>query len=301
MLTSRDDLRHRLRQEAHARESLFYGTVLPEPGLMVFLYTWVSGDDLAGALATVVDGDGTRLLSATDGIPAGGADFDDWAVGGLTLRHAPLMERAELRFAEGENLIELAFEGAHAPFSYLDNEDPCPSFVADDRFEQTCRVTGRIVVDGEEVPVDSHGHRDHSWGTRDWSAIQDWKWCSGWTTDGAASFNVMLMHGRGTTTTHGYVLREGTLTPVRRVRADVRYDEDFLQTDADLVVEDADGGRLTVTAERFALFAFDAGTASLREAGCAGTIDGAPAAVHLECGWDRAYAERQVAASPATA
>lgn len=296
-----DDLRHPLRREPHARESLFYGAILPGQRRMLFVYTWVNDEDLAGMLVTVVEEGGQRILSATEGIPVGGADFDDWTVGPLTVRHAPLMERAEIRFAEEETELDLVFTGLHEPFSYLDNADPCPAFVADDRFEQGCRVEGTLVLDGETIAIDGTGHRDHSWGTRDWTAIQDWKWCSGQTDNGAASFNLMVMHGRGTTTTHGYVVRDGRLAPITRVRAGVRFDDAFLQTDADIVIEDADGRTTEVRAQRFALFAFEAGTASLREAGCAGAIDGASAAVHLECGWDKAYADRQVREGAAAA
>jgi len=44
------------------------------------------------------------------------------------------------------------------------------------------------------------------------------------------------------------------------------------------------------------LFSFEAGDRIvLNEAGCAGTIDGVPALVHLEAGWERSYAELQAA------
>ncbi|HEX4252951.1 MAG TPA: hypothetical protein VH008_34135, partial [Pseudonocardia sp.] len=59
-------------------------------------------------------------------------------------------------------------------------------------------------------------------------------------------------------------------------------------------VHDAAGRQTSLTARRYALLRFDAGDRlTLHEAGCTGTIDGHPALVHFEAGWDRSYAQSQ--------
>lgn len=288
-----DDLRHPQEISApHGRESLFHNLLLPEHGLFVFVYTWVDAEDRAGYMFGVTgDDDERRLFHADDGVAIGARDFDDWSIGGLRLRHVDPLRTVELAF-EGPDgpVFEATFTALHEPFSYRDNADGCPSFVATDRFEQAGRMRGWLLVDGERLSFDTTAHRDHSWGQRDWTAIQDWKWVSAQSDD--VALNLFVMRALGDTTNHGYVARDGTVTPVVHVDVRVTYDERWWQTGCSLVATGADGVETTLTAERFALLSFEAGgVARLNEAACTGTVDGAPALVHVECGWPSAYAE----------
>ena len=43
------------------------------------------------------------------------------------------------------------------------------------RYEIPCRVTGTVTVGDEEIAFSGPGQRDHSWGARDWWAV-DWMW-----------------------------------------------------------------------------------------------------------------------------
>jgi hypothetical protein len=295
MVAPADDLRHPGEiSGVHGRESLFYNLLLPEHGVILFVYTWVDAEDRAGYLFTVVgEDDDRRCFFAHDGVPIGERAFDDWAVDGLTLRHADLLRTAELAFA-GEGVdFRATFTATHPAFSYRDNADGCPSFVATDRFEQAGRMTGTLVLDGVEIAVDATAQRDHSWGERDWAAIQDWKWLSAQASDDLA-LNVMLIHARGETTCHGYVAREGITTPVVDVAIRAQYDDRWWQREVTATIVDAEGLETVVEGRRFALLSFEAGgAATLNEAACTGTIDGAPALIHFECGWPIAYAAAQ--------
>lgn len=52
------------------------------------------------------------------------------------------------------------------------------------RYEIPCRVSGSITVGRETITLsDAPGQRDHSWGLRDWWAM-DWVWMAGHLTDG---------------------------------------------------------------------------------------------------------------------
>lgn len=51
------------------------------------------------------------------------------------------------------------------------------------RYELPCRVTGTIRVGEEVLTFDGPGQRDHSWGPRDWWAM-DWTWASAHLDDG---------------------------------------------------------------------------------------------------------------------
>jgi hypothetical protein len=52
------------------------------------------------------------------------------------------------------------------------------------RYEIPCRVSGKVVVDGERHEVQGTGQRDHSWGLRDWWAM-NWCWMAGRLDDGS--------------------------------------------------------------------------------------------------------------------
>ncbi|BBZ74822.1 hypothetical protein MANY_01590 [Mycolicibacterium anyangense] len=52
--------------------------------------------------------------------------------------------------------------------------------------EQTGRLRGHITVGSRRVELDGLGHRDHSWGVRDWAVPQHWKWFVVYTPAGFA-------------------------------------------------------------------------------------------------------------------
>ena len=294
MLEPKDDLRHTLRPGPHSRESLFYNVLLPDDDMMIFIYTWVDAESKAGHLVTVVGDNNVRhALSATDGVPVGDRDFDDWEVGGLGLQHSELLERAEITFAGDEMTLRANFTGLHPAFDYAQNEDGCPQIVADNRFEQSCRITGTLVLNGRTIELDTTGHRDHSWGTRDWDSIQDWKWVSA-QADDDLTLNVMQMHWRGETTRHGYVYRDGKVHPVVDIRTRAEFDRNWWQTGLEMTIRDDEGCDTVVTAQRYALLRFEAGERiALHEAGCRAQVNGRPAVAHFECGWDKDYAAAQ--------
>jgi hypothetical protein len=84
---------------------------------------------------------------------------------------------AILRGEDGETgipvALELTWETDGRPYQYR----------ATTRYEIPCRVRGTVTVDGETFTVDGHGQRDHSWGLRDWWAM-DWVWSAGRLDDG---------------------------------------------------------------------------------------------------------------------
>jgi len=301
MLAPADDLRHPAEiSGVHGRESIFHNLLLPELGLLVFVYTWVDANDRAGYMFGVSgDDDRRRLFFADDGIEVGSQDFDDWSIGGLRLRHTDPLATAELSFTDGDQVIfEATFRALHDAFSYRDNADGCPSFVATDRFEQAGSIRGGLLLDGERIDFDTTAHRDHSWGQRDWTAIQDWKWVAAQAGD--VALNLFVMRALGDITYHGYVAREGKVVPVVHVDIHAEYDERWWQTRTDITATDAEGVETAITGERFALLSFEAGgVARLNEAACTGTIDGMPALVHLECGWPSAYAAARQASHAA--
>ncbi len=93
------------------------------------------------------------------------------------------------------------------------------------RYEIPCRVTGTVRVGDEEIAFAGPGQRDHSWGARDWWAV-DWMWSALHLDDGTHTHavGVPTMPGYGV----GYVQRGGEVIEIESVTATERVADDGL-------------------------------------------------------------------------
>jgi hypothetical protein len=73
------------------------------------------------------------------------------------------------------------------------------------RYEQSCLVTGEILVGNQAIAFDGWGQRDHSWGVRDWWGT-GWVWTAGRLDDGTA-FHATKVETDRFDYEPGYVLR----------------------------------------------------------------------------------------------
>lgn len=73
------------------------------------------------------------------------------------------------------------------------------------RYEQSCLVTGEILVGNQAISFDGWGQRDHSWGVRDWWGT-GWVWTSGRLDDGTA-FHATKVESDRFEYEPGYVVR----------------------------------------------------------------------------------------------
>lgn len=146
-LMEEDDRRHTPPDGSKGRDSLYFNLMLPDRELGVFVYTWVDHHGIAGRLVTAWGPEAEPVaFEVVHGIPMGAADFDDWLLEGLEVRHVDPLRSAEVRY-QG-NGIELAydFSGTHDAFGYDRNRDGCPQWMAMNRFEQTGHVCGEVLV-----------------------------------------------------------------------------------------------------------------------------------------------------------
>ncbi len=87
------------------------------------------------------------------------------------------------------------------------------------RYEIPCTVSGTVTVDGRElVAHDVAGQRDHSWGVRDWWAM-DWVWSALHLDDGTHIHGVDIRIPGAPPIGIGYVQQAGKLTEVQTVAA----------------------------------------------------------------------------------
>ncbi|WP_354699104.1 hypothetical protein DSM112329_04811 [Paraconexibacter sp. AEG42_29] len=289
--TAADDLMHDLSGAPFGRESLLWTAPLPDEGLLVFAYAWkTAATGKFGRFVAVAGDNGGKplVLEAIDDVDLEGDDFDDCTIGGLRIRQPAPLQTAQLAFASENVEYEATFTGLHFPFSWHENEDGCAAWAATDRYEQSCRVTGRLKLGDREVVIDGHGHRDHSWGTRDWRALQHWKWINAAAGDDL-SIHAWTSYALGDNQINGYINRGGVVTPLVDVQAKAQLDDRMLHETVTAVLTDADGGVVTLEAQRAAMWQMPIRHLYLNEAAMSGTLDGQKAVVHVELGWPQSY------------
>jgi hypothetical protein len=293
-LDTRHDARHELRPGPFARESLVFMLQLPEADVAAFVYSWVSGEGKAGR-AVAVYGEpvaGGPVFEAVDGIavPAD-QDFIDWSVGGLSIRHTEPLQRAEVRYASERITLAYDFEAMHPAYAYGSHSGGCPSYLADDRFEQSGRARGVLTIDGREVPFDTFGHRDHSWGTRDWGAAQHWKWIESQAGEDLAC-HVIEVQAYGERVLRGYLTRDGLTSQVAEAELTYEAEPDLWHTAIRVQARDEAGREMEMRGRTFARIPFPVHPLlHLNEASMAVQIDGQDGVGHVEMAWPPAYLE----------
>jgi hypothetical protein len=285
--------RHRLvKGDPLSRESLAFMLQLPEAGIAAAIYTWVNGLGLAGSALTVfgpgVDG-GTRS-EHVDGIEVSDeTGFDHWSVGAMRVTVTEPMRSAVVEFA-GEQLgLEYRFDGTHPAYLYSTHPDGAPSFFADDRYEQSGRVTGHLRVGDRVFDIDTTAHRDHSWGTRDWGAVQHYKWIVSEAGPDIA-VHVFDIQALGRRYLRGYVYKDGLMAEVRDADCTFTHDERWWQTSVAATIVDSAGRTTDFASETFASARVKHGSdLTAIETGMTVAIDSRPGVGHVEMAWQTNY------------
>jgi hypothetical protein len=288
-----DDLRHRAAPGERMRDSLFWQCVMPEErvGFQAYLYT--TSDGKAGFNVAVI-GPGRRplALDLVEGQIPDEADFDELGFAGLRLVQPANSGRARLTYRSERVRLDYDFVGLHEPFSYRQNPDGLPDWFAKNRLEQTGWVKGAIEFNGRRIVLDRIGHRDHSWGMRQWTVPQHWKWLIAYTPDASRIVNGWIWIARGEWGVGGYVVRDGVLTAISHVRQRAAYDDDMTQRRIEVEITDVAGNGCVMQLERFGHVKLPAGgkhATMIIEAACTAVIDGRPGAGQFETQWPQAY------------
>ncbi|MCE0761934.1 hypothetical protein LWC35_03255 [Pseudonocardia kujensis] len=292
-----DETRHALTPGGHDRESLVWAVPLPEEKTTVVVYTWVNGDDVAGAAAMVFGSAvGDQVFEVVDGVDVGRADFADWAVGPL---HLALRAdgSSSVRFAGEQAQIELEFVGTHEAYPYSEHVEGCPGFFADDRVEQTGRVTGRANIGGRTVEFAAAGQRDHSWGTRDWAAMTHMKWLN--VVTDVDTVHLVELQAFGRTHLRGYLVRDGELSPLATAHLVPAFDPDLYYRSVTGTVTDRRGRtvELALDADPHHFTWQVHPRLRIHDSMLAGTANGLPAAAYADASWETCYVEYHQARS----
>lgn len=288
-MTPEDDRRHRPEPGERMRDSLFWQAVLPQEQLAVQVYLTIGGTGRA-AFQVSVWGPDLLVVERGAGTLDDDADLDDLTLAGLRVRHGEPLRTARVTVRGDELQLDLDFAGLHDAFSYTANPDGLPAWFATDRMEQTGRIDGSLRFRGRTVPLAGLGHRDHSWGVRDWRAPQHWKWFVAQTPSGRA-LNGWIWIARGRWGFAGYVLTDGRAVPVARIDAEATYADDLRQRSLTATLHDVEGHATRVQLDVFGVLELpDERTRTVvLEGACRALIDGEAGSGQFEAEWPAEY------------
>jgi hypothetical protein len=295
IFTPSDHLRHRAAAGEKMRDSLFWESIMPDEELGFQAYLFVSGTGKAGFNVAVWSDDGRPpVLDLVHGSVADVVDFDAFNLEGLHVAQTVLGGETRLKYKSERIKLALTFEGRHPPFSYRQNPDGLPPWFALNRYEQTGWLAGELEFDGRRVALDRIGHRDHSWGPRDWRFPHHWKWFVAYTPSGERMINGWIWVARGAWGFAGYVVKDGALKAIAHIEQHATYDDDMSQRRFEARIVDTTGDVTELTLERFGVLKLPSDGVMIMEAACTATIDGRPGAGQYETQWSSAYLERLI-------
>ncbi|MBF6620725.1 MAG: hypothetical protein ITG02_10915 [Patulibacter sp.] len=219
--------------------------------------TCVFADQRSGVQGTIrlglADGAASGLMMIfVDGVPAvttaeGGVAVDgapesygELRVAGIEHAVVTPHERWTVSAAADAGELELRFDAAGPPFR-LDPSHETARWGGLEGYEQPCRVTGHVTVDGpggsRRIAIDGLGQRGHQWGAPDWSRLTVTRTITGWF-DGDVAFNVSAMRPDGVES-HADEVSWASVSRVPRPELDAGEDED--EDDARVVAGGPDG------------------------------------------------------------
>lgn len=285
-----DDLRHRVPEGQRMRDSLFWELIMPEEevGLQVYLYATERGK--AGFNIAFWGAHG-ETIDFRHGEIGPEADFDDFRFEGLHLTQPEFQRTATLTYESDAIKLAYDFTAVHEAFSYHQNPDGLPAWMATNRYEQCGQVKGFVEVAGRRIEFDRIGHRDHSWGVRDWAFPHHWKWFIAYNDEGR-SVNGWIHVAQGEIGCAGYVRDGAETVPVAEIRSRATYDDDMVQTGLEADLLDVTGRTTHVSFESFGAVKLPTPgkvPTLITEAACRATIDGVPAAAQFETHWPQEY------------
>jgi hypothetical protein len=287
-----NDGRHALPKVALGRESIPFIVVLPEEQIAFFTYTWVSADSKAGAaLAIFGPGVGGAPIQQrlADRPVSEDMNFDNWQIDGFTMKQDLKFDRAHVRWETAEATVEFEFEAFHPPYAYASDPRGCPAYCATDRVEQAGRVTGKLRIGDRTIAFDATGHRDHSWGTRDWIPFQQYEWFVG-QVGSDVSVHFWHFHALGKEHLRGFVFKEGVMSRIASADVNVRYDDQYWQTGYTVDILDEVGRSTRIEAEVFGTYCLVPHPAiSLHESSSLAKFDGREGIGWMECAWPTEY------------
>ncbi len=161
---------------------------------------------------------------------------------------------------------EIAFDsmGRFKPFDYFEGrkmEEFSVDYMdlldtaAQRHYEQGCICKGTLTTrkSGESMDFEILGHRDHSWGVRDWVFIDRWNWISAQFPD--QTVNIARIEVKGHLLMAGFISTKDGNRPVKDVQVTTETEKDGKTPVASkFLITDSKGEKLKITSKtRFSI------------------------------------------------
>jgi hypothetical protein len=127
-----------------------------------------------------------------------------------------------------------------------------PGILEQQHYEQSGIVKGTITFkDGTVREIDGFGHRDHSWGLRNWVNIDEWYWTSVQFENGDLALNCWLNIVNKKHYVHGFLSSEKQNIPLKKIEVQTQFQADNPKNpkSADFILTDKNGKTYELTAE----------------------------------------------------
>lgn len=256
MIGTADEGLHEPGAQAHWQESWYFNWA--DPDGRTFGLTRIGVNFAArridGVVLTIRDGKAEYVYPGV-GLPVGDALRADVSDG---LRAGALTYTMREPFKEwhialrGRNELDLTWTAFTPVYDFHEGLEAAGHdgdiIGAQAHIEQSGRVEGRMRLHGREHEFSGLGHRDKSWGVRDWGGIEGWEWISA-QFGPDLTFNATIAHGDGKHVPAGFVHRDGVNYPVRSVSIDYDWARPHIPRGARVTITDADGARYEIRAE----------------------------------------------------
>ncbi len=196
-------------------------------------------------------------------IPMPEQDLTEISFEGLTYRVLEPLQRYFVGYDDpGRLTMALDYDGLDPAFPGWTQVDAASQASGKGHFDQDCRVTGELVLNGERIRIDAFGHRDRSWYSRPDNAPR---------RSASVSFGIseteqfLLIRPRTVGTTKeapnegngGYLMRDGVRAPIVRAERRVPERTETRPTRIELTLTDTLGRTLEATGRSNGSFAFN--------------------------------------------
>ncbi|MCX2934313.1 hypothetical protein ORI20_29020 [Mycobacterium sp. CVI_P3] len=241
MITEADDLYHEPDDDPYWNESTWFSISMPDKGIEGYIYNWHRPNmGLCCVGPTFWDTETTTIEDALhhdvhwiQHIPEG-EFMDAHYPGGLTIER--VVPGRSFRFTYD-------FHGCAFDLTYTAFSD---AHQFGNHFEQPGRMTGTLLLNGEDLAVDCWAMRDRSWGHRDLGVDTpsgDYLW--GIASEDEAFHVMSIWDGQQNRVITGYLLRDGEMVDLVSGRTWTEGRRRSLQADRIFIeAEDAKGRKL---------------------------------------------------------
>lgn len=245
-------------------ESAWFGFSVPERNINGFFYLWHRPNMKTIACGVAIwDDIGTHRDDCLyyhwfpfNPLSPDADMFDFETSTGMSIKMREPLRSYELRHEAPGCSLDLLWEGVTPAYDVSFGSKPAASGAEDfgaAHYEQFGKVTGQLVLDGEQIDVDGYHVRDRSWGIRRpflpkmrggldmcWFG-DDLAFSATWVTPEADDFAV----GATDKFAYGMMLRDGVLsTPVTGQRRVLERGPDGRPLALEIELEDAEGRRI---------------------------------------------------------